>query len=192
MKILSTFDLSQKNKLLNKEIKKHWERNAFLLQKSKIFYIMYVLFPLFGLFAAALLWLLLRIMVIAPEHNNIFNRGYLLLLAMVSVSIVLPLLKKYFDYHMDFLIITPEYIVNYNQEWFFQRDIVSLNIKNIKTVSVKKAGIFNSLFNEGSLEILCEGDDAGRLNVDYVTWPERIKNKINKILTQASVNYSTY
>jgi hypothetical protein len=73
-----------------------------------------------------------------PERNVIFNRGYRILLAVVVVSVALPLLKKYFDYHMDFLIVTPENIISYDQEGFLERNIVSLNMRNIKTVTVRK------------------------------------------------------
>jgi hypothetical protein len=57
-----------------------------------------------------------------------------------------------------------------------------LNMRNIKTVTVRKMWLMNSLFNEGKIEILAEWDIAGRLVVEYVTNPEHTKNKIKDIL----------
>lgn len=188
MKILSTFDFKRKRRLLADEIDKHGAEHVHLVQKSKLFFMFQVVLPMIAVNTGLLIGLITWIMLILPLHNHTYNRVYLLLLGLLFIAIWLPVIKKYLDYHMDFLIVTPEYILNYDQEWLFHRDIVSLNMKNIKTVSVKKMGIINSLFNEGKLEILFEGDTGGKMTLEYVTQPETIRQKIQQLYSASKFN----
>jgi len=65
-----------------------------------------------------------------------------------------------------------------------------LNVKSIKTVSAKKTGIMNSIFNEGKVEILCEGSQNGKLVVEYVANPERIKIRIDNMISSLSTQFA--
>lgn len=57
---------------------------------------------------------------------------FYILSIIVVISLLIPIAKKYIDYTMDFLVITPDYMIKYDQKWFFQRDILTINNKSSK------------------------------------------------------------
>ncbi|USN55297.1 MAG: hypothetical protein H6765_01510 [Candidatus Peribacteria bacterium] len=60
------------------------------------------------------------------------------------------------DYYLDFSIITPTQITNYNQTGFFGKSTRSLDLAKIKSVRVDQQGIMRSLWNYGSIVFLSE------------------------------------
>ena len=74
---------------------------------------------------------------------------------------ILPynILKKYIDYKMDYCIITPEDIVLAEQSGIFKRQIRTLDTSKIKSISVYKKRFFMSVFNNGSIVFMSDGDD---------------------------------
>jgi len=58
----------------------------------------------------------------------------------------------------------------------------------IKTVSVHKAGLLFSLFDNGNIVVFAEGDQSwwvGEVNLSWVKSPEKIKNTILDIVETA-------
>ena len=67
-----------------------------------------------------------------------------------------PIIGKYMDYKLDFIIVTPDVLIMYDQGGIFKRNIISTNEKSIKTISVKKSGLLYSIFNNGDIIFLTE------------------------------------
>jgi hypothetical protein len=42
------------------------------------------------------------------------------------------------DYKMDFIIVTPESLMMYDQTGIFKRDVFTIGVPSIKTISLKK------------------------------------------------------
>jgi len=86
---------------------------------------------------------------------------------------------------MDFTIVTPKALYRYDQEWAFTRDLISLDIDSIKTLSVKKSWILYSIFNNWDLIFFTEGDNlSGEIYLHYIARPEQIKSKVAKIINK--------
>lgn len=85
---------------------------------------------------------------------------------------------------MDFLIITPKEIIKYDQEGVFTRVVEKINANKVKSISIKKKWIIDSLFDIGSIVFLAEAWDfsgEGDIRMDYIKATE-IERKIRHIL----------
>jgi hypothetical protein len=60
---------------------------------------------------------------------------------------IVGIIKLYLDYTMDFVIVNPIALIRYNQEGFFKRISKTFDLKDIRSTSVRKSGIIDSLFN---------------------------------------------
>jgi hypothetical protein len=48
------------------------------------------------------------------------------------------ILKKFIDFEMDFMIVTKDEIESFNQTGIFKREIISLDIRKIRSISTQK------------------------------------------------------
>ncbi len=180
VKIFSGFDTKLKKKELNKQREEHWEENVYLISKSKLFLFLKFYFPLF--FYLSVMWLVFWWCYIWFDMDWIYYWAVpLFFLSFIFVSF--NLIKTFIDYHMDFLIITPNILYRYDQEWFLERNIFSLDMKTIKTVAVKKQKLFYVLFNNWDVIFFSEWDSADKweLVLSYIKRPERIKEVFSAI-----------
>lgn len=94
-----------------------------------------------------------------------------------------PIIGKYIDYKMDFIIVTPESLMMYDQHGLFKRDTITLSVLNIKTISIQKDKLLYSIFNNGDIVILSEADiPFGEVKLRWVPRPEKRRNQIANII----------
>lgn len=105
---------------------------------------------------------------------------------------MLPLLKKYIDYKMDFTVVTPTGVFLYNQRGIFYRTMSALNLQNIRTVNIQKSNLLYTIFDNGDIIFLSEGGewdeargDLGHARIYFVANPEAKKNKIQQIFEKS-------
>jgi hypothetical protein len=97
---------------------------------------------------------------------------------------------------MDFIIVIPDAIMMYDQWGILKRDVVTISVQSVKTISVKKAWLLYSIFDNGDIIILAEGDTErnGETVLRWVPRPEKRRNQMVKIIgmdTQANQNPNT-
>lgn len=107
----------------------------------------------------------------------------------VSVFIIdlvffVPAVSKYIDYKMDFIIVVPSSIIMHDQAWLFKKDIITINSSSIKSISVKKTWLLYSIFDNGDIIILTEGDieQNGEIKLKWIPRPEKRKNQMMKVV----------
>ena len=92
---------------------------------------------------------------------------------------------------MDFAVVTPKSFLRYNQTWFFKRSSKAIDMKHIRSVYVKKAWFFNSIFNNWHIIVLTEWsselvkedwNNPWEVEFRYVYHPEYYSNCIQKLL----------
>lgn len=84
---------------------------------------------------------------------------------------------------MDFVIATPDSLIEYNQSWVFSKKVVTINEKSIKTITVERKWILYSIFNNGDLIFFSEWDETrGDVILRYVFRPEQRRNEAAKIM----------
>ena len=61
---------------------------------------------------------------------------------------------------------------------------MTISAQSIKTITIKKSGLFYSMFDNGDLIILTEGDIAqnGEVTLRRIPRPEKRRNQIVKVI----------
>ena len=191
MGIISTFDPKFKKQLLEKSKQECGEKNVVLIKKSHLFLCVKILLP-FILWFSVLVTLITCIIVYINIVWLIIS-----LCVIVLCAFAVPwykILKHFLDYEMDFAVATPKSFVMYNQTWFFKRSTKTIDMKHIRSVYVKKAGFFNSIFNNWSIIVLTEwsagnnvkedGNNPWEVEFRYVYDPEYYSGCIQNLLSK--------
>ncbi len=189
MWIISTFDPKFQKKTLRKNIERYWEDKIIHIKKSKLFYWTKIVLP-------ASFWTAVLIFALTMVVGNI--EAYWLLITIVILFVLLWLIpifrviKFYLDYKMDFVIVNPHSLIRYNQEWFFKRISKTIDLKDIRSTSVRKSWLMNSIFNNGNLLFLSEAWEredeesmrVGEIVFRYVYHPDLVNSRVNKLLAK--------
>jgi hypothetical protein len=97
--------------------------------------------------------------------------------------------ENYIDYTMNYAIFTPNEAVLVEQKGIFNRNIKSLDIQKIKSITIKKKNLFFSIFNDGIITILSEGNQHWwNITFKYIHNPEAAKEKIRNIIVKSHIN----
>ena len=188
MGIISTFDPKFKKQLLEKSIQECGEKNVVLIRKSHLFLCINVLLPF-------ILWLSVLITLITCSILYILWVWLRITLCVVILlAFAIPwyrILKFFLDYEMDFAVVTPKTFLRYNQTWFFKRSSKAIDMSHIRSVYVRKAWFFNSIFNNWHIIVLTEWsagnpkedwNNAWEVEFRYVYHPEYYSDRIQKLL----------
>lgn len=182
MKILSTFDTNLKNETIKKEQKKHGIDKVHLLERSWFFLLKMVILPLLciiGLSAA------ISYVMFISFKRNIVAISIATSIIFILLTLSINLIQYYIDYNMDFCIITPEIVILNEQSGLFTRSIKTLDVIKIRSIYIKQHNIINSLFNNGSIIFMSDGDNKlWEIVVEYIYKPEQQKQHIQSIMTK--------
>ena len=82
------------------------------------------------------------------------------------------------------MVVTPESLIHYNQEWIFTRRWRTVDVEKIKTISVNKDWLLRSLFNFWNIVILTEWDEkwAWEINFAFIDDPDNVKFRVLEII----------
>ncbi len=183
MRIFSNFDTKLRKKSTQEHADRYWAENVMCFWRSGLYRFIRVFFPLFFL-------LLLAIAIILVFYY-VFDGEYILILSIsvgvLSLFFLIPILGKWIDYKMDFIIVTPDFLMMYDQTWIFTKKVVTVNEKSIKTISVKRSWLLYSIFNNWDIVVLSEWDmEHWEITLKRVPKPEDVRAQIAKILNKIS------
>lgn len=189
MGIISTFDPKFQKRTLQKNIERYWSENVIHVRKSKLFLWTKVFIP--WIFWTAVLIFALTITMWNIDTDWLLVSMNLLFLWLWFIPLF-KVVKYYLDYKMDFVIVKPHSLIRYNQEGFFKRISKTIDLKDIRSTSVRKSGLINSIFNNGDLVFLSEAwerEDDEYMRVweivfRYVYHPDLVNSKVNKLLSK--------
>ncbi|OQB41810.1 MAG: hypothetical protein BWY04_00604 [candidate division CPR1 bacterium ADurb.Bin160] len=115
-----------------------------VIRKSKFFLWTKVLIPF-------LFWTTILVVVLVLLIKHISTSWLLWSLIVLSCFLwIAPNIKtlQYFlDYEMDFIVVNPRSFIRYDQDGLFQRVSKTIDLKKIRSISVRKRGFWNSIFN---------------------------------------------
>jgi len=108
----------------------------------------------------------------------------MLIINILFLLLIIKILRRFVDFEMDFIVVTPDEIESINQTWFFKREVVSLDIKKVRSISTEKDGFFRSLFNIWWLVILAEwnSENHGEIRFNYINRLWKLKKSLLKLL----------
>lgn len=198
MKLFYNFNTRLSRNIYKESCSKFGKENVMILRRAYIFFVFKVFFP--TLFLVILTFLSTRL-VSYVFIEYLLNIEYLLYINIVIILFLfaliwIPIIKKYIDYKMDFIAITPNYVSAYNQTWIFSRSNRVIDTTNIETITIPKTWFIMSVFNYGTIVFLSgvsqasSIDDGAKWNIgfNYVFNPEKTKKKITDILQKNSKN----
>lgn len=180
MKIFSTFDTQSKQKALREQKERYGDDKVHLLEKSNFFFIKHIIGPFFSIIFSALLsgYIVSEFFKITPIIT-----GSVIIAVMILWILYADIIKHYIDYKMDYCIITPDEIILTEQSWLFNRWIKTLDAAKVKSISVQKKNMIHSLFNNGDIIFMSDGDDTlWEIVLDYIHNPEWQKNILHNII----------
>lgn len=105
MKLFSNFDTNYKRTTITKYIEEYGSDNILVIQRSKLFVWLYVRIPAIAYTAISSLiiygvWALLNVAII--------NRFVFIIVTFSWIALMVPVIKKYIDYRLDFGVVTPK------------------------------------------------------------------------------------
>ena len=187
MKIFSTFDTQFKQKILD-EVKKEFGDNQVMeITHGKFYYYFVVILPAIFLVIGMILYLVLLFYIgekVSSDLKVFYYIVGLLLFLFIFGPLSLKIIKRYIDYILDFVVVTPKELIYYNQEGILSRKWRTVDTEKIKTITVNKSGLIRSIFNFGNIVVLSEWDEQwdGEINFSFVDAPEELKMKILQII----------
>lgn len=185
MKILSNFDTSLYDKLRDDYISQYGAENVMIIRRASIFFWLYIILPL-----VLLLWamaLIIWIAVVVDVRDEALQAVIQIVCILLGLGILAVwwwrILRRYFDYTMDFCIITPKELVSYNQAGLFNRHTEIIDTEKIKTINKIPQWLFGSIFNFANLVFLSEWDkDIGDISLNFVENPEKTYKQVRNII----------
>lgn len=183
MKIFSSFDTHQKQKLFE-EKKQQYGENIHLIERSLLFFYLKVFFPAV---VAILSWAAVFLLLYWMREITLWRSLSISILVLICFVLFFRIITHYIDYTMDYIIITPIEIIVAEQSWLFKRSIATIDAKQIKSIYAQKWGLVQSIFNNGSMVFLIDAGSSTRrwkITIEYVFNPEKSRTKMDKALTK--------
>lgn len=186
VRLFSNFDTSAPTKNYAAAVHEFGFDKVVFLRRHKLYFYLYTLIP-------AVSAMILMILVVisffrldnktAQQGNILANNALQIITLLVIFYMVLLARARYFNYTLDYTIITPTYISSYDQQGIFNRKIITIEPSKIKTINFSSHGIINSLFNFGNIDILLEWDENGKWEIvmNFIYDPEWVKRKIQEL-----------
>ena len=186
MKIFSSFDTNFRNEIIEREKERYWN-DIFVISHGKFYYYFYIITPTVFLAVWALLYFLVLYYLASDIHWDWKTWVYVtwfILFFIIFIPAIFKLLKKYIDYILDFVVVTPKQLISYNQEWILSRKWRTVDVDKIKTITVNKDGLLRSLFNFWNIIILTEWDEqwTWEINFSFIDDPDNVKFKVLNII----------
>ncbi len=181
MRLLSNFDTSKEQQLLDEYKKGFGDEKVISIHKSRWYYIIHVVAPLAIFFMIFSIWLYLSYML-DLEYQHLVQRAFWICMALYLIATLVKTSREYMNRKMDYLIVTPKEVIKYDQAWVFDRETETIHVDKVKSVTVSKHGIVNSFLDIWTITFLAEGEDnKGDIIMSHIDAVEQVERKIRTI-----------
>ena len=181
MRIFSNFDTNLKKRTFKRYQEEFWKEHAVLITKGRLFWFINVFLPLSLYFIFIWTFGALFYFLFSEEF---FFKIWLPIMWILMLLSFMAILNKYIAYKMDFVVVTPNFLIRYDQNWFFKKDIMTINTFNIRTITVAKQWFLYSIFNTWDLVFLSEWTDSvhWEITLHYIHKPEKKRHEIAHVM----------
>jgi hypothetical protein len=179
MRIFSSFDTGLRQRTLEEYQQMYGIDNVLCFWRSQLYKIYKVILPLIGLS----LFTVLGLMFFYQRLNGSYFDYIVIAIIIMDLVFLFPIIGKYVDYKMDFIIVIPPSIMMYDQWGIFKKNVHTITAQSIKSVKINKSWFFYSIFNNGDIVVLTEWDAEhdGEIRFRWIPKPEKRKDQILKI-----------
>ena len=179
MRIFSNFDTCLRREKFTEYQKEYGPERVVCFWRSRLYLRYRVLFPALIILLISFLWLKL--------FSAWFGSDYLTYVLVFTIALLVvlffPIIGRFIDYKQDFIIVVPEALMLYDQGGILKRNIITISSRSIKTISVRKSGLLYSIFNNGDILVLSEGDmNDGEVTLRWVPHPDKRRQQILQII----------
>lgn len=180
MKIFSNFDTNNRYKIFEECKSQYWEGNVLCFGRSRLYWLLKIVFPTIFSCVIAFLgaYLFYYLLDWAYFGRILWIDAFLLLLSFI------PIITKYIDYKLDFIVVTPDFLTLYEQKWILSKKVITVNEQSIKTISVERDGFLYSVFNNWDIIFLAEGDVSEHwdIKLKWIPKPEKRRAEIAALM----------
>ena len=180
MRLFSNFDTKLRQRRFTEYQEQYGKENVLCFGRSTLYRVYKFLLPFFFVIIFSILSLIFLYRRLDGDYF-----GYILVsVLIIDLVFFVPAISKYIDYKMDFIIVVPSSIIMHDQSGLFKKNIVTISAHSVKSISVKKTWLLYSIFDNGDLIILTEGDieQNGEITLRRVPRPEKRKNQMVKVI----------
>jgi len=184
MKIFSNFDTCFRRNKVREYQNKYGIDKVFAFGRSRLYRILKILLPLLLLLVISFFLLVLFNLWIW----KIYIKYAIISIVIVDIFFLFPIIWKYIEYKMDFIIVTSESIIMYDQIWLFKKNVLTIKSKSIKSICIERKIFLYSVFNNWDLTFLSEAISNNNylnyweMTLRWVAKPEKKRDKIVKII----------
>lgn len=180
MRLFSNFDTKLRQRRFTEYQEQYGKENVLCFGRSTLYRVYKFLLPLLFIIIFSILSLIFLYRRLDGDYF-----GYILVsVFIIDLVFFVPAMTKYIDYKMDFIIVVPSSIIMHDQAGLFKKNIVTISAHSVKSISVKKTWLLYSIFDNGDLVILTEGDieQNWEITLRRVPRPEKRKNQMVKVI----------
>lgn len=180
MRLFSNFDTKLRQRRFTEYQEQYGKENVLCFGRSTLYRVYKFLLPLLFVIIFSILSLIFLYRRLDGDYF-----GYILVsVFIIDLIFFVPAMTKYIDYKMDFIIVVPSSIIMHDQAGLFKKNIVTISAHSVKSISVKKTWLLYSIFDNGDLVILTEGDieQNWEITLRRVPRPEKRKNQMVKVI----------
>lgn len=180
MKIFSNFDTTLRQQTFEEYQQTYGLENVLCFWRSRLYYMIKVALPVFFL----IVWSLLSLFFLYRRLDGEYF-GYLLSInIIVAIFSLAPVVGKYIDYKMDFIIVIPHAIMMYEQWGVLKRNVITISTQSIKAISIKKSWLLYSVFDNWDIVILTEWDSEhnGEIKLRRIPRPEKRRDQMVQVI----------
>lgn len=180
MRIFSNFDTRLRQKTYAEYKGEYGADNVICFGRSFLYEIYKVIIPFMLIVLFTFLWLTF----FYERLNGDYFIYIIVAIVIIDIVFLFPVIGKYLDYKMDFVIVIPNSIIVYDQWGILRKNVVTITALSIKTISIQRSWLLYSIFDNGDIIILTEGDVErnGEVRLKWVPKPEKRRNQIVKII----------
>ena len=175
MKLFHNFDSNSSKKNYDIAIAEFGIDKVYMVEKHSYYILVYIIAPAISILLLCIysiyMWYIWYIMVV---------------IAMVSLAVymLISLWYNYFNYKYDYIIVTPRYIISYDQTSLFTNTIHTFESTEVLKIDVETPTLLSGILDYWNLRITIEWDEKNNtIFVDYIKSPIITKDRIESLLS---------
>lgn len=182
MKFFSNFDTNLCDIQYKNACQEYWNDKIIFIRRDKI----YLYIKVYHRFFWGLMLLLSCVWIGYYGQSSFWIWAGRIIWVIWFCSIAFIAFKKWIDRRMDYTIITPRQIIQYDQTWLLDRSTRTLDIAKVKSMNIQKNWLMTSIFDLWDLVFFSEGDESyWEIRLNYIKKPIALKKRITKIMHDA-------
>ena len=182
MKIFSNFDTRLCEVQHQKACEMYGEDNVLFVRRDRIYLYIKVYHKIF--WALAVLVLCVTLWYYSGSSRGIVIWWIIGLISWLTIWFIA--FQKWVDWWMDYAIINPRQVIQYDQTWLIKRITRTLDLAKIKSINIQKNSLMTSIFDLWDIVFFSEWDEShGDIRLNYIKNPIELKSKITTIMHNA-------